>query len=311
MEGTHLNLSALGMRLAGLLLSLWGVATIVFFVTRWGGDPAAMMLPPGTAAADIEAFRHTMGFDRPLLGQYAGFLGDVVRGNFGYSFENGRPAFAVIMDRMPASIELAGAALLYGIVVGGFAGYVAAVRRGGIVEFLAMSLALLGQATPKFWLGLMLVLYFSVYLGVLPTGGRGDWTNLVMPAVSLGTFAAASIARFLRASMLKVLDEDYVRTAWSKGLRKPTVYSFHVVRNALIPVVTVIGLLVGELIGNAVIIETIFSWPGVGRAIIQAIERKDFAVVQAGVITLSFIFIVTNMVVDVLYTILDPRVRVE
>ncbi|MDO8945165.1 MAG: ABC transporter permease [Desulfobacterales bacterium] len=306
-----LGLRGFGLRLVGLLMSLWGIATIVFFVTRLGGDPAALLLPPGTALADIEAFRKEMGFDRPLPIQYVNYLLDALRGDFGRSFDNGQPAFSVILESLPASLELAAAALLYGIVVGGFAGYVAAVKRGGFIEVLAMSLALVGQAIPKFWLGLMLVLVFAVHWGLLPTGGRGDWQNLILPAVSLGTFAAASIARFLRSSMLKVLDEDYVKTAWSKGISPSAVYSRHVVRNALIPVVTIIGLLVGELIGNAVIIETIFSWPGVGRAILQAIERKDFAVVQAGVLMMSMIFIMANIVVDVLYTVLDPRIRVS
>ncbi len=296
-------------RVGMILVPLWAIATIVFFLSRLGGDPAAMMLPAGTPLEDIERFRTLMGFDRPLLQQYFSFLADAARGDFGVSIEDGRPAFTVILEKLPASLELAGASLIFGIILGGTAGYVSAVWRGGWIEFFAMSLALLGQATPKFWLGLMLIMVFSVWLGVLPTGGRDSWVNLILPAMTLGTFTAATIARFLRASMLEVLGEDYVRTAWSKGLLPTAVYRRHVLRNALLPVITVLGLLIGESIGNAMIVETIFYWPGVGNTIIQAIARKDFAVLQAGVILLSFIFILTNTIVDIIYTVVDPRIR--
>jgi peptide/nickel transport system permease protein len=295
--------------LAMIVVPLWAIATIVFFLSRLGGDPAAMMLPAGTPLEDIERFRVLMGFDRPLFEQYFVFLADALRGDFGASIEDGRPAFTVILERLPASMELALASLVFGIVLGGTAGYVSAVWRGGWIEFFAMSLALLGQATPKFWLGIMLIMVFSVWLGVLPTGGRDSWVHLILPAITLGTFTAATIARFLRSSMLEVLGEDYVRTAWSKGLLPAAVYRKHVLRNALLPIITVLGLLIGESIGNAMIVETIFYWPGVGNTILQAISRKDFAVLQAGVIVLSFIFILTNTIVDLVYTMVDPRIR--
>lgn len=298
-------------RVLGMALSLWAIVTVVFFLSRIGGDPAVLMLPAGTPVADIEAFRRLMGFDRPLPEQYWRFVLDCLQGEFGRSIENNQPAFSVILERMPASLELAAGALLFGAVVGGTAGYVAAVKRGGWVEFLAMGIALIGQAAPKFWLGIMLTLVFSVWFGLLPTGGRGDLAHLVLPAITLGTFAAATIARFLRASMLTVIGEDYVRTAWSKGLAPAAVYRRHIVRNALIPVITIMGLLVGELIGNAVIVETIFSWPGVGRTVMEAILRKDFAVLQAGVIVLSAVFILSNLLVDILYTVADPRIRLK
>lgn len=298
-------------RLGMIIIPLWAIVTVVFFLSRLGGDPAALMLPPGTPLEEIERFRTAMGFDRPLLEQYFSFLASAAQGDFGLSIEDSRPAFTVIFEKLPASLELAAASLLFGLILGGTAGYVSAVWRGGWIEFIAMSLALVGQATPKFWLGIMLIMIFSVWLGALPTGGRGDWVNLILPALTLGTFTAATVARFLRSSMLEVLGEDYVRTAWSKGLVTTAVYRKHVLRNALIPVITVVGLLIGESIGNAMIVETIFYWPGVGNTIIQAIARKDFAVLQAGVVVLAFIFILSNTIVDILYTFVDPRIRLS
>jgi peptide/nickel transport system permease protein len=299
-------------RIAEVLIALWAIATIVFFLVRLGGDPAALMLPPGSSQADLAAFRHQMGFDQPIFVQYLSYLRAAATGDFGVSFDNGRPAFSIILERLPASLELAAAALLFGVVLGSLSGYVAATHRGGVLEFAAMSLSLLGQAMPKYWLGMLLVLFFSVQLGLLPTSGRTDgFRSLILPAVTLGTFVAATIARFLRGSMLKVLAEEYVRTAHAKGIAPRLVYRDHVVRNALIPMVTITGVLIGELVGNAVIIETIFAWSGVGRTIIQAIERKDFALVQAGVVVLAAVFIISNLVVDLLYTVLDPRIRVR
>ena len=297
-------------RLGDALVAILGLLTFVFIAARLTGDPALVMLPVGSTEEQLAEFRRQMGLDRPLLGQYLSFMADAVRGDFGESFLHQRPAMEVVLERLPATIELALAALILGTAVGLLAGFVAAIYRGGFLEFAAMTIALLGQATPVFWLGIVLILVFSVELGWLPAGGRGTFAHLILPAISLATFTTASIARLLRSSMIEVLKENYVRTAVAKGLINRIIYMRHAARPALIPVITMIGILAGELFSGAVITETIFSWPGVGRVMIQAIQSKDFTVVQAGVTVISAIFIGFNLLVDLAYGLLDPRIRI-
>jgi peptide/nickel transport system permease protein len=220
-----------------------------------------------------------------------------------------RPAIEVVLERMPATMALAFSALGIGIVFGAVAGSLAALYRGTVIEGAVMVLALLGQATPVFWLGLLLILLFAVELGLLPTGGYDGPASLILPALTLGTFTTASIARLLRSGMLDVMRDDHVRTARAKGLMPGTVFLWHVARNSLIPVVTMTGILAGELLGGSVVTETVFSWPGVGRLIVQAMEQKDFPVVQAGVMVIATTFVLINVVVDLLYGMLDPRIR--
>ena len=297
-------------RLVEALIAVWGIVTIVFFVTRLGGDPALLLLPTGASEAQLAELRVALGLDQPLFTQYLHFLGAAVRGDFGQSFQQVRPAIAVVLERLPATAQLATAALIAGVLLGGLTGFLAAKYRGTMIEFVAMVLALLGQATPVFWLGLMLIMLFAVDLGWFPTGGYGGWSHLVLPTLTLATFTAASITRLLRSRMVEIMQEDYVRTAWAKGLLPRIVYMRHVMRNALIPVVTMIGILAGELLGGSVITETIFAWPGVGRAIIQAVQANDFPVVQAGVTLVACIYVVINLVVDLTYGMLDPRIRI-
>lgn len=297
-------------RLLESLIAVLGVLTIVFVAARLTGDPAVLLLPVSATDADIARVREELGLDRPLIEQYFVYLADALRGDFGISFEHHRPAMEVVLERLPATFELAGSALLLGTIVGVITGLVAALSRGTLLELIAMGVALLGQATPIFWLGIVLILIFAVELQWLPAGGRGGFEHLILPAITLATFTTASIARLLRSSMIEVLKEDYIRTAWAKGLVPHTVYLRHAVRNALIPVITIIGILAGELFSGAVVTETIFSWPGVGRVIVQAIETKDFAVVQAGVTIVSVIFIGFNLLVDLLYGLIDPRIRI-
>jgi peptide/nickel transport system permease protein len=291
------------------LVAIWGVVTIVFFVTRLLGDPVTLLLPVGASLEQINDLRAGLGLDQPMWHQYFRFLGQAVTGDFGQSFIFNRPAMEVVLERMPATMELSFTALVLGVLFGGAAGIIAALKRGTISEFAIMSLALLGQATPVFWLGIMLILFFSVELGWLPTGGYRTLAHLVLPAFTLAVLISSSIARLLRSSMLDTLKEDYVRTANAKGLSPRVVLSWHVLRNALIPVVTMIGILTGELLGGAVVTETVFAWPGVGRVIYQAIEGKDFPVIQAGVALVATIFVITNFVVDLLYAVLDPRIK--
>ena len=296
-------------RLGEGLIAIWGVVTIVFIVSRLLGDPAVLLLPVGASEQQLQELRTALGLDQPLLQQYLSFLGNMLRGDFGQSFQFARPALHVVLERLPATALLAGCALIIGVLVGVIAGAVAAIYRGSAIEAFVLLIALLGQATPTFWLGIMLILLFAVQLGWLPTGGYGQWQNVVLPALTLATFVSASIARLLRSSMLDVLRDDYVRTARAKGLLPATILFWHVGRNSLIPVVTMIGILAGELLGGAAVTETVFAWPGVGRLIVQAIETKDFPVVQTGVAMVATIFVVINLLIDLLYTLIDPRIR--
>lgn len=296
-------------RLGESLLAIWGVVTIVFFVTRVLGDPAALLLPIGATAAEIEALRTQLGLNQPIFVQYGQFLVSALQGDFGVSFQHGRDAMEVVLERLPATATLALTAIVMGLFIGTIAGSVAALKRGSAVELLVMAIALLGQATPVFWLGIMLILFFSVNLGWLPTGGYGTIWHLMLPAFTLAVFVSASIARLLRSSMLDILQEDYIRTARSKGLLRSTVFFWHVARNALIPVVTMTAILTGELLGGSVVTETVFAWPGIGRLIIQAIEAKDFPIIQAGIALIAAIFVLINFLVDLLYGVLDPRIR--
>lgn len=290
-------------------VAIWGVVTIVFFVSRILGDPAVLLLPVGATQHDLDVMRAGLGLDKPLIEQYFLTISAMLRGDFGVSFQHNRPAMDVVLERMPATIQLAGIALLIGTVIGALAGAVAALRRGTISEVIVMVAALLGQATPTFWLGIMLILLFSVDLGWLPTGGSGSLSHLVLPGLTLSVFVSASIARLLRSSLLDIMREDYVRTARAKGLAPGTAFLWHIARNALIPVVTMIGIITGELLGGSVVIETVFAWPGVGRIIMQAIQAQDFPVIQAGVALVASIFILINLLVDLLYGVLDPRIR--
>lgn len=296
-------------RIGDGLFAIWGVVTIVFVISRMLGDPAILLLPVGASEEQLASLRTHLGLDRPMFEQYLSYLAGLSRGDFGQSFQFMQPALGVVLERMPATMALAGSALTIGILFGGLAGSLAALYRGTIIEAVVMLLALLGQATPVFWLGLLLILIFAVDLGWLPTGGFADASSLILPAVTLGVFTTASIARLLRSDLLDVMKDDHVRTARAKGLLPGTVFVWHMARNALIPVVTMIGILAGELLGGSVVTETIFSWPGVGRLIVQAMEAKDFPVVQAGVLVIASTFVFINILVDLVYGLLDPRIR--
>ena len=299
---------ALG-KLAEAAIAIWGVVTIVFFVSRVLGDPAVLLLPIGASDAELQALRSSLGLDQPILLQYFTSMGAMLHGDFGTSFQHMRPALDVVLERMPATASLSAWALALGVLIGAIAGTIAALNRGKLAELIVMTAALLGQATPVFWLGLMMILFFSVQLGWLPSSGSGTLLHLVLPAVTLAVFVSASIARLLRSSLLDILGEDYVRTARAKGLLPQTIFTWHVARNALIPVVTMIGIIAGELLGGSVVTETVFAWPGIGRLIVQAIQNQDFPVIQAGVAVVATIFVFINLAIDLLYGVLDPRIR--
>ncbi|MGE3268101.1 MAG: ABC transporter permease [Chloroflexota bacterium] len=290
---------------------IFGVSIITFFLTFLSGDPADLMLPPGATAEQMARFRRDWGFDDPIIVQYWRFLSRAVQGDMGTSLRHGTPALPLIAERLPATLQLTVTAMVLAIVLAIPLGVISATNRGKPIDLITMTLALLGQAIPNFWLSIMGILLFAVTLGWLPTSGRGSWLHLVMPAGVLATGLMALLTRLARSTMLEVLAEDYVRTARAKGLREWAVLSQHALRNALIPLVTVIGLQFGYILGGAVVIETVFTWPGVGLFTIQAITNRDYPVVQAAVLILSSAVVIINLLVDLLYGFLDPRIRVR
>jgi ABC-type dipeptide/oligopeptide/nickel transport system permease component len=296
-------------RLLQSVVVLIGVSLIVFFSLFLTGDPAPLMLSPDASRDEIAAFRRAMGFDDPILVQYARFLGGALRGDLGSSLRFQEPALRLVLDRLPATALLAVTALAWSTLAGGLAGIVGAWRQGTWLDFGVRLLALSGQAIPVFWLGLLLILLFSLWLGWLPTSGYGTWDRLVLPAVSLGAYYMSAVTRLVRASLIDALTEDYIRTARSKGLPEWRVVLKHGLRNALIPAVTVQGLHFAALLGGALITETIFAWPGIGRLAVQAIYNRDFPLVQAVVLFSGFVFVVVNAVVDLIYVVLNPRIR--
>jgi ABC-type dipeptide/oligopeptide/nickel transport system permease component len=296
-------------RLAQAGVVVLGVSFVVFFILHLTGDPTLLLLPPDATAEEIRRFRSAMGFDDPLVVQYARFLGGAVRGDFGESLRHGQPAMRLVLERLPATVELASAAMLVALAVALPAGVVSAVRRNTPVDYLSTTVALLGQSMPTFWLGIMLILVFAVRLGLLPSSGRGDIEHLVLPALTLGLFTTARMMRLTRSGMLEVLGQDYIRTARAKGMSEAPVVWKHALRNAAVPIVTIAGIELGALLGGSVITETIFAWPGVGRLSVQAIYNRDYPVVQAAVFVLATTFVAVNLLVDILYTYLDPRIR--
>jgi peptide/nickel transport system permease protein len=298
-------------RLLQTALVVFLALTAVFFMVRLSGDPVLLFLPMDIQAKDINEFRQRLGFNDPLAVQYARFVAGVARGDFGESLRYKRDALGLVVERLPATLLLAAAALALTFSVAIPIGVLSAVNRGSLFDMLGMGGAVLGQAVPGFWLGLMLIYVFSVRLGWLPTGGTGGLRHLIMPSVVLAGFFAARMARLTRSSVLDVLNEEFVLTARSKGLAEVAVIGKHALKNAAIPIVTLAGLEMGQLLGGAVITETIFAWPGVGRLTVQALLNRDFPVVLAAVFVISMTYTLINLLVDILYGWLDPRTRHE
>jgi ABC-type dipeptide/oligopeptide/nickel transport system permease component len=298
-------------RLGRAIFALWGISTIVFVVLRLSGDPAMLLLPQEASVEDVMRLRHDLGLDDPILLQYLRFLGNSAVGNFGDSLRHREPAMALVRWHLWATLELSFAAFCLAAVVAVPVGILAAVKPYSLYDHAVMTVTLIGQSAPTFWLGIMLILAFGLELRWFPIGGRGTLAHLVMPTLTLGAFAMASIARLTRSAMLDVLCLDYINTARAKGLNNRRVIWKHALKNAAIPVVTIMGLQFGTLLGGAVVTETVFSWPGIGRLAIQGIYNRDYPVVQASVFVAAGFFVVINLVVDLLYTILDPRIRYE
>ncbi len=299
----------LARRALGALWALIGVAIVVFLILHLTGDPASVMMPPEATKAEIEAFRHAQGFDRPLIVQFGWFAASAAHGDLGLSLRHQEPAMALALQRLPATVLLAGSAFLIVALIGVPAGILSALRPRTWIDYAARVVALIGQSAPTYWIGLMLILFFAVRLGWLPASGIGDWRNLILPAATLGFFSTAKIMRLTRAAMLEVLAADYLRTARAKGLTFVRVTLWHGLRNALLPIVTQLGVELGTLLSGAIITETVFAWPGVGRLAVQAVFERDFPVVEAVVLIAATTFVLLNLVVDLLYAVLDPRIR--
>jgi peptide/nickel transport system permease protein len=291
---------------------LLGVATLVFSLIHLiPGDPAQAMLGEAASPQDIADLRQRLGLDRPLIEQYGVFLKGAVKGDLGISLRTSQPVTTMIAERMPATFELALAAMAFAILLAMPLGMAAAVSRGTGVDHLAMTLALVGISIPNFWLGPLLAIVFAVELGWLPVSGRGTWAHLILPAISLGAALAAILARMTRATLLEELREQYVQAARARGASRLRAVVRHAFRNSLIPIVTLIGLQFGAVLTGAVITETIFAWPGIGRLLIQSIGFRDYPIVQGCILLIAVTYVGVNLVTDLVYGTLDPRIRYE
>lgn len=299
-------------RLVMLIPVLIGVTFMVYFILSLSpGDTASMIAGEGADAQTIEAVRKDLGLDQPVIVQYGKYMWDLVRGDMGNSYQTKRAVFPTIMSAFPNTAKLAFWSILIAIGIALPIGIVSATRQYSIFDNVGMVAALLGVATPNFWLGLMLIILFSLNLRWLPSGGMGSWKNYIMPAITLGTGSAALITRMTRSSMLEVIRQDYIRTARAKGVPEKKVIRKHALKNALIPVVTVVGLQFGSLLGGATLTETVFAWPGLGRLVVDAIKSKDAPLVLGGVVFLTITFSIVNLAVDIVYAFIDPRIKAQ
>jgi ABC-type dipeptide/oligopeptide/nickel transport system permease component len=296
-------------RLIHAVFVIIGVSVIIFVLMYLTGDPTTVMVPNDATPQQIAEVRHRMGFDRPIYVQYGLFLAHAVQGDFGYSYRIQQPAFDIVMQRVPMTLRLAGASVAISLIIAVPIGILAAFKRNSLFDRISMVGVLFGQSMPTFWFGIMAILLVAVKLHWLPTSGYRGPQYIILPALTLGLYTSAVIARILRSSLIDVLSRDYIRTARSKGLGERRILFRHALKNAAIPVVTVVGLQVGYLLGGSVVTETVFSYPGMGLLAIQAIRGRDMPVVQAFVVSIAVVIVTINLLVDVLYTYLDPRVK--
>ncbi len=301
----------LGKRFIQSIIAVFGITIIVFIVLNIAGDPVKLMLPDTASYQEIEEMRQKMGYNDPLIVQYLRFLGNALRGDFGTSYKYNEPALQIVLERIPATVTLAVSSMMIALVIGIPAGMISAVKRNSITDTVIRSLALLGQCVPAFWLGIMMMLLFAVKLKWLPTSGFDTWSSLLMPSLTLGVFTAATITRMLRSSMIEILGKEYIDVAKAKGLGRYVIIIKHAFKNALSSVMTVIGLQFSSLLGGAVITETVFAWPGIGRLLVQSIENSDFMVVEIIVIFMAFAIVIINFIVDILYCLINPRIKLQ
>jgi ABC-type dipeptide/oligopeptide/nickel transport system permease component len=299
-------------RLIFSMFVLWGALTVVFLAVRAvPGDPAQMMLGPNATAADMDSLREKLGLNRPLLVQYGAYMLQTLRLDLGESIRMPQPVVGLVAERLPTTGKLALTAIVIAVLIAFPLGIVAALRPGGIVDGIVSVVSLLGQSIPGFWLGIMFILIFARFLRLLPSSGDESLASLVLPSVTVALPLVGVLTRLVRSGLLDVLDEDYIRTARAKGLTPQTVMWRHAIRNMLIPVITVVGLQIGTLLGGAVITETVFAWPGVGLLLIDAITNRDYPLVQAAILFITFTFVMISFLVDLSYGLLDPRIRLQ
>jgi len=299
-------------RLANTIAVLLGCSLVVFVILRLSGNPVSLMLSdPAATPEDFQRVSQALGLDKPIPVQYLIFLKGILSGNFGVSYRYGLQAMDVCLERLPATVELTLVAMALVVIVGVPLGILAALRRGSWVDHLISTITLFGQSMPNYWVGIMLILLLSVSLGLLPTSGRGGLRHLIMPAVVLALHPISKITRLARSEFLEILSRDYVRTARAKGLKETVVVMKHALRNASLSLVTVIGMDVGYLLGGAIVTETVFGWPGIGKLMVDAVTQRDFPIVQAATFVITTIVVLTNLTVDLTYSVLDPRVRLR
>lgn len=298
-------------RLAQAVFVVWAILTVVFILVRASGDPVTLFINEDTTPEQIARVRSDLGLDQPLAVQYGKFLVDSVQGKFGDSLRSRQPAMNLVLERLPASLQLIGAAVLFAVLVGIPLGTLAALNSRTWIDNAATSLALLGQAVPSFWLGTMLVMVVAVQLQWLPTSGRGSWLHLVLPTITLGTYIAARTTAFVRNGLLETMRQDFVRTAVAKGLSRTQAIISHAFRHVGVAVITLLALDIGGLLAGSVVTETLFAWSGISRLLITSVTNRDFPVVQAATVVLAVIVVLINLIVDLLYGLLDPRIRVE
>ena len=291
------------------LVTLFAVSLIIFILSRAAGDPRHIFLDDYSTQADWDQLTLNLGLDKPYYLQYGIFMRDVLKGEFGESIKEGRPSMDIIIERIPATLQLGLAAFIFSVLLGVPLGILSAVKRGSVLDIAGKVVALVGQSAPVFWLGLMLMFFFAVVLEWLPPYGRQEATSIILPAVALGWFYAAANLRLLRSAMLNVLDSEYVRLARAKGVSNNAVIWKHSLRNALIPVVTFAGVTLGGLVTGSVVVETVFAWPGLGQLAIQALFANDYPLMQAVIIIFTLIYVVAALLVDVMYAYIDPRIR--
>jgi peptide/nickel transport system permease protein len=297
-------------QLAQLVVVIFGISVLAFAILHVIGDPVLLLLPQNAGAQEFERYRKLLGLDQPLYVQYAKFASKAVQGDFGKSWYADTPAFRLVVERMPPTIYLTLAGLLVALLIAVPLGILAALKRHSFVDNLCTMLAVAGQAMPIFWLGIMLIIVFAVRLRLLPASGYGTWQHFLMPAFTLGAFLAPITMRLVRSGVIEVMNMEYIKTARAKGVAEPLVVMKHAFRNACIPVITVLGLQFGQLLGGAVVTETVFAWPGVATLTVESIRNQDFPVVQCAVVLLALIIVIVNLVVDLVVGFIDPRIRV-
>jgi peptide/nickel transport system permease protein len=290
-------------------ISILGASVIIFVISRLSGDPVVMLVPPDAPPSMIAEIRAQYGLDQPLVWQYLLFLGHALSGDFGNSYRWQMPALQLILDRLPATIQLAACGLLFSVALAVPIGVLSAVHRGGWIDRIGRVFAMLGQAMPAFWVGLLLILVFAVQLNWLPAFGHGTPAHVVLPAIALGWYPVAAQTRIVRSAMLDVLDSDHIRLSRALGTPERLIVWKYALRNAAVPLLTMLGVYFAAMLGGAFVVETIFAWPGVGRTVVEAVFSRDFPVVQAGVLFTSILFVLSNLLVDLSYGLVDPRIR--